>query len=153
MTFKEDKNVPQYSIIQWNGVRFDPGNNYKKMTGAYTVPYNGYYQFSITARTRSQDYIQYRISVDGIPVHYCWEHISNGSHGQTSCSMILKLYAGQKVQIQTTSSTVIQALGSNGELHSWFDGHMLFPFWKIDQTDISYNDDEKLQINEFGCCN
>ena len=118
--------MPEYGIIPWDDVRLDPGNNYDKLTSAYTAPYNGYYKFSITVRSQSQSYTEYRISVDGILVHYCWEHISNGSHGQASCSMILKLDAGQRVQIQNRASAIIETLGRD-EMNSWLAGHMLFP--------------------------
>ena len=129
VTFKEWENtVPQFAMIRWDDVQFDPGNNYNKMTGAYIAPYDGYYQFSITIRSQSQSYSEYHISVDGIQVHYCWNHISNGSHGQKSCSVLLKLYARQRIQIQNRAEAVIETLEHDTIINSWFAGHMLIPF-------------------------
>ena len=58
------KTVSEYAIIRWDDVRIDPGNNYDKVTGAYTAPYDGYYQFSITIRSQDRSYSEYRISVE-----------------------------------------------------------------------------------------
>ena len=113
--------------IHWNDVRFDPGNNYDKLTGAYTAPYDGYYQFSVTERISGGTVAQYVTLVEGKLVHYCWEHNSDGRFSQTSCSMILKLFTGERVQIQAYGDTVIETWQENALINSWFVGHMLFP--------------------------
>ena len=91
VTFKEWQTiVPKESIIPWDDVRFDPGNNYNKGTGAYTAQYDGYYQFSITERTTG-NYTEF-VTLEGKSGHYCWEDRSNPISAQASCSIILRYF-------------------------------------------------------------
>ena len=95
MTYdKWEQTVSDNGIMRWDDVRFDPGNNYDKETGAYTAPYDGYYQFSITKRTAGQ-YSTFVTTVDGASVHNCWDEAHDHSRSQTSCTIVLKLLEGQ----------------------------------------------------------
>ena len=133
MTYKQwEINIPDGATMLWEDVRFDPGNNYDKVTGAYTAPYDGYYQFSVTKRSRSK-WGQFLTYVDGLAVHHCWDHDNDFAESQTSCTIIIKLLTGQRVQIKNIRSTVTQCLQPIGDwtaVNSWFTGHMLSPFIK-----------------------
>ena len=121
------KKYPDGATMLWDDVRFDPGNNYDKVTGTYTAPYDGYYQFSITQRGKRGDFLTY---VDGVSAHRCWNHDHDGHSTQASCTMVIKLLAGQRVHIRNIASTVTQSLQVSNDwtaLNSWFTGHMLFP--------------------------
>ena len=116
-------------IMHWDDVRFDPGNNYDKVTGAYTAPYDGYYQFSITKRTAGYS-SSFLTLVDGVSIHNCFDLPHDQSRSQSSCTVVIKLLAGQRVQIRNFSGTVIQSLQTQRGwtwVNSWFAGHMLSP--------------------------
>ena len=113
----------------WDDVRIDPDNNYDKVTGAYTAPYDGYYQFSITKRSQG-NWGQFLTYVNGVSAHHCWDHDDDYVSSQTSCSIVIKLLAGQTVQIRNIKSTVTQSFQVFGDwtaVNSWFAGHMLSP--------------------------
>ena len=96
-------------IMHWDDVRLDPGNNYDNETGAYTAPYDGYYQFSITKRTAGYS-SSFLTLVDGVSIHNCFDLPHDQSRSQSSCTVVIKLLAGQRVQIRIFSGTVIQSL-------------------------------------------
>ena len=132
MTFKEwQRPLNHYEIIPWDDVRFDSGNNYDKVTGAYTAPYDGYYQFSISQRNKGST-VSFVTLVEGITVHHCWDNDSDYPSTAESCSIIVKLLAGQRVQIKNVGTRVLESLQDKdlngyGYINSWFVGHMLFP--------------------------
>ena len=130
VTYKQwETNTPNGATMLWDDIRYDPGNNYDNVTGTYTAPYDGYYQFSITKRSRGK-YAQLLTYVDGVSAHRCWNHDDDGYSSQTSCTIVIKLLAGQRVHIRNIQSTVTQSLEESKDwtaVNSWFTGHMLFP--------------------------
>ena len=113
--------------MRWDDVRFDPGNNYDVVTGAYTAPYDGYYHFSISKRS-SGTFSSFRTLVEGVSVHYCWDH-ANYPSTYATCTITLKLLAGQRVQIKNWGAATIESSQAqvDNAVNSWFVGHMLFP--------------------------
>ena len=73
-------------IMHWDDVRFDPGNNYDNETGAYTAPYDGYYQFSITKQTAGYS-SSFLTLVDGVSIHNCFDlpHDQSRSQSRVYC--------------------------------------------------------------------
>ena len=132
MTFKEwQTTLTDGSIILWDDVRFDPGNNYDTVTGAYTAPYDGYYQFSISQR-REGNAVSFFTLVEGFTVRHCWNYEAETPSTFENCLIIVKLLVGQRIQIKNMGTAVLESLleedeQGHGFINSWFAGHMLFP--------------------------
>ena len=128
-----DVPVRPREMLRWDEVRHDPGNNYDKVTGAYTARHDGYYQFSVTMRSIQTDLTDFVFFVDTTEVHMCSDRKYNPGQGievATSCTVNLLLRAGQKVLIQNWSASRIRAIDSGYSitaLHCWFTGYMIFP--------------------------
>ena len=132
MTFKEwQTTLTHESVILWDDVRFDPGINYDKLTGAYTAPYDGYYQFSISQRGVG-NVVSFFILVEGFTIRHCWNYAGENPGTFGNCVIVIKLLAGQRVQIKNAGTTVLESLleedeQGHGFINSWFAGHMLYP--------------------------
>ncbi len=55
VTMKEQlTKIAAETVIKWNVVNSDPGNNYDVISGAFVVPSSGYYEFTVMMRTVGQ---------------------------------------------------------------------------------------------------
>ena len=118
----DDISMQGNQIIRWDNVHFDPGNNYDRATGAYTVRYDGFYQCSATLQTvKESPLANLHLLINTIKTYYCWtgRFVALDS-AQTSCTVTLKLNAGQTVQIENAASSVVR-----GHYFSWFTCHMV----------------------------
>ena len=101
------------------GQEINPGDYYNPITGYYTVPYNGIYQFHvhITAYSSSSNLDVY-INVDG---SYTGSHMDTWYEKKyRSATVLLDLQAGQLVSVMAGA-----AYGSASTLRSYFHGYMI----------------------------
>ena len=127
VTFKENLiSITDKEIVRWDDVISDPGKNYDVMTGAYTAPFNGTYQFSVSKRNQAAT-SHILILVENARKFYCYngKDVSQAS-SQTSCTFMVKLLAGQRVQVQNHLDRLLR-IRENSGLNTWFMGHMLHP--------------------------
>ena len=116
------------AIIIWKDVKYNNGGHYSPVTGAYTTPLSGYYQFTVSKTTGVQ-WAYFYLVIDG--EDFCFQGtFDSGGWQQKSSTMTVKLNAGSKVQIKNHYATEIYGFGvfsSHPGIYSWFSGHLLFP--------------------------
>ena len=99
----------------------NPGGHYSPITGAYTVPYEGIYQFSVQLQSSaSGNDVYIFVYLDGNQIFNDGWFIDN----YRSTTFLLELSTGQVVTVETSS-------GLNGDpvdLMSYFAGHLMFPY-------------------------
>ena len=110
-------------IIIWNTAPINPGGHYDTLTGAYTAPVHGYYQF--TVQKESDNSANFRIYKEGV-----WVLYNDGIDGSvltpvSTSSFILELQAGERVQIYNSVSCTMYG-GTSGVYRSWFSGFLLY---------------------------
>ncbi len=113
-------------VIAWNTAVINPGGNYDTLTGAYTAPVHGFYQFSV--QKESDNYRAFlRVFKEGVQVLY--NDFINLDDGipVTATSFILELQAGERVQIYNDySSSIAGVLSGTSVYRSWFSGYLLY---------------------------
>ncbi len=112
-------------VIAWNTAVINPGGNYDTLTGAYTAPVHGFYQFSVQKESDNYRAI-FKVFKEGVLVLY--NNFVNFDDEQpvTATSFILELQAGERVQIYNDGSTVIYGAISGTVYRSWFSGYLLY---------------------------
>ena len=122
--------VRNSDIVIWKDVKYNNGGYYSQVTGAYTAPLAGYYQFTVS-KTNAERWAYFQLLIDD--EIFCFQGISINdatSWKQKSSTITVKLDAGSKVQIRTTDATELYGSGvfsSHPGMPSWFSGHLLFP--------------------------
>ncbi len=120
------------SILQWDDIRYDPGQNFDSTTGAYVAPYDGFYSFNVAiANNRRAGFF---ILVDGKRVNYIINPQSSAGDGSTHATLgvHINLKAGQRVQVEiyetgTVYGKYTSGSAANGILtRSYFTGTMVY---------------------------
>ncbi len=121
------------AVLKWDKVRYDPGQNYDIRTGAYTVPYDGFYSFSVQKADVNYGG-QFMILLDGAWLNYAWNYYPDTGDDMSFLNIHIKLNAGQKVQVANYRATTVYGTygpstgWNNGQLtRSYFSGTMLYP--------------------------
>ena len=114
--------------IIWDDIIADPGENYDKVTGAYTAPYDGYYQFTASKRS-SEEEAEFFLVIDGASVRVCAKNKGHTSgYSLANCTFMVKLRAGQRVQIGNYGTSLIRnAHPAASYIETFFMGLMLQP--------------------------
>ncbi|CAC5402357.1 unnamed protein product [Mytilus coruscus] len=92
------------SIVKFNEVVTDSGNNFNHGNGMFVAPVSGYYQFSWTTFTYSNKIVDTELRVDNVIVDAMYAHISVASSIPATKIAICWVNKGDHVWIQTTNS-------------------------------------------------
>ena len=127
MALDGTQRLPQYKVIKWDKVIFDPGRCYDKTYGNYTAPFDGIYQFSATIMVED-DFASFWFQVKGMRGVLCTSISDDGDRSHTSCTATFKLRAGDQVSVENDSSENIRGQWTlHGHLFtsSYFTGSIL----------------------------
>ena len=122
--------TPPSDPIVFDDARINPGEHYDPMTGIYTAPLDGIYEFTvqIESNLESDNDWGFWVNVDGEDTTFT-SHDASGSSSSNewvsaSSTLLVDLSAGQEVLVVTDLDSMH---GSSDDLimFSWFSGHLI----------------------------
>ena len=57
-------------------------------------------------------------------------YVGSDIHPSGSATINVELTAGQIVRVENHGSTILYGTSDEGNMYSWFTGHLLYPLWK-----------------------
>ncbi|XP_052104492.1 complement C1q-like protein 3 [Mytilus californianus] len=127
------KNIPAFSsvltksqslgakdVIKFDKVVTNNGNGYNPITGIFTAPIAGVYQFSYTVMSDTGKYLAVYLSHNNKKQQSIW--LKDTTHDTGSNNIILNLQKGDKVKVKSHGNYTIY---SDGNLYSSFSGYLI----------------------------
>ncbi|XP_049454732.1 complement C1q-like protein 2 isoform X3 [Epinephelus fuscoguttatus] len=97
---------------------------YNPATGIFTAPVRGIYYFSFSGHNISTRTMGLQLMKNGVHMVSVWNHAAGNRYETATNGMTLQLEVGDQVYMRLWGNTWIF---DNGNNHSTFTGHLLFP--------------------------